>query len=99
GSAGREGLVTEALAEELGRALPARVYACGPRGMLAATAQMCADVGVPCEVSMEQWMGCGVGACLGCSVPASGDGERYLRVCADGPVFDGGDIAWDRILP
>lgn len=99
GSAGEEGLVTDVLATELGRHLPALVYACGPRGMLAAVARMCADVGVPCQVSMEQWMGCGVGACLGCVVPAAGDGEQYVRVCVDGPVFDGNDIAWDRMQP
>jgi len=99
GSAGEEGLVTDLLASELGRHLPDRVYACGPRAMLAAVAGMCADVGVPCQVSMEQWMGCGVGACLGCVVPAAGEEERYVRVCADGPVFEGGEIAWDRMQP
>lgn len=97
GSAGEEGLVTELLAAELGKQPPSRVYACGPAAMLAAVARMCTATGVPCEVSVEQWMGCGVGACLGCVVPAAGEGDSYLRVCADGPVFDGNEIAWDRM--
>lgn len=99
GSAGEEGLITEVLAAELGKQPPARVYACGPTAMLAVVARMCAATGVPCEVSLEQWMGCGVGACLGCAVPTAGDEEHYVRVCADGPVFAGNVIAWDRMQP
>jgi dihydroorotate dehydrogenase electron transfer subunit len=95
GSAGETGLVTDVLAPELERDRPQHVYACGPDGMLAAVARICRDAGVPCYVSMEQWMGCGVGACLGCAVPASAGG--YVRVCADGPVFDATEIDWERM--
>jgi len=97
GSAGEEGLITEVLAAEISERPPHRVYACGPKGMLAAVASICRVTGIACQVSMEQWMGCGVGACLGCVVPAAGAGEDYVRVCVDGPVFDADEIAWDRM--
>lgn len=93
GSAGERGLVTQVLAAEIERDRPDRVYACGPDAMLAVVAGMCAEAGVPCEVSMEQWMGCGLGACLGCAVAAAGGG--YVRVCTEGPVFDAAAINWE----
>lgn len=95
GSAGETGLVTEVLEREIARYRPDRVYACGPDGMLSAVASICASADLPCQVSMEQWMGCGVGACLGCAVPASGG--SYVRVCSEGPVFDSGEIDWERM--
>lgn len=96
GSVGETGLVTDVLEPELRRDRPAKVYACGPDGMLAAVARICAEAGVPCEVSMEQWMGCGVGACLGCAIPAAAGG--YVRVCTEGPVFDATQIDWERLM-
>jgi dihydroorotate dehydrogenase electron transfer subunit len=99
GSAGEEGLITQVLARELERGDAERVYACGPRAMLAEVARLCAECKLPGEVSMEQWMGCGVGACLGCVVPAAGGEEEYVRVCTEGPVFATTEIAWDRMQP
>lgn len=99
GSAGTRGLVTERLAQRL-QALreDTVVYACGPLPMLAATAQLCQDHQVPGYVSLERWMGCGVGACLGCVVPsARSGGPRYLRVCKDGPVFSATDVDWEAM--
>ncbi len=96
GSAGEQGLVTDVLVTEIGRDRPDMVYACGPDAMLAVVARICADAGVSCEVSMEQWMGCGVGACLGCAVPAAAGG--YVRVCTEGPVFAADEIAWERMV-
>ncbi|WP_025321349.1 dihydroorotate dehydrogenase electron transfer subunit [Deferrisoma camini] len=94
GSLGRTGLVTTPLEHALREAGgAARVYACGPMPMLRAVADLCARHGVGCEVSLEAHMACGVGACLGCVVPAAGGG--YLRVCKDGPVFRGEQIAWN----
>jgi dihydroorotate dehydrogenase electron transfer subunit len=61
--------------------------------MLAAVARLCAEAGAECYVSLERWMGCGVGACLGCVVPATG-ATRYVRVCKDGPVFRAADLDW-----
>jgi len=64
------------------------VFACGPEAMLKAVAEQCATAGaaagVPCYVSLERRMACGVGACLGCTVPTA-RGNR--RCCADGPIF------------
>ena len=67
----------------------AAVCACGPEAMLAVTAKKCAAAGVPCYVSMERHMACGVGACLGCTV-ATTKGNR--RCCADGPIFSSAEV-------
>jgi dihydroorotate dehydrogenase electron transfer subunit len=97
GSAGRRGLVTDLLRDELDRDAvlqPARhgqtgagatVYACGPAPMLEAVRALCAERGVPAQLALEAGMACGFGACYGCVVPAR---EGYLRVCVDGPVVD-----------
>jgi len=76
---------------------PARLYGCGPLPMLAALAGLAAERGWRASLSAEQWMACGVGACMGCALPRS-DGGGYLRACADGPVFEAGDIDW-RLRP
>ena len=96
GSAGDQGLVTDVLGPEIERSRPDLVYACGPDAMLAVVAGICARADVPCQVSMEQWMGCGVGACLGCAVPATAGG--YVRVCTEGPVFGAEEIDWERMV-
>ncbi len=98
GSIGEQGLVSEALARRLSAPFPGRrvVYACGPEAMLAAVGRLAAQQPVEAYVSMERWMGCGVGACLGCVVPSAlPEGERYLRVCTDGPVFPASAIDWE----
>jgi NAD(P)H-flavin reductase len=68
------------------------VYACGPEPMLRALAARCRAAAVPCYVSMERRMACGVGACLGCTVETRG-GNR--RCCADGPIFPAEEICFD----
>lgn len=93
GSCGARGLVTAALARELGRRAGAAVYACGPWPMLRETARLCRERGVPCQVSLEARMACGVGACQGCVVKGT---ASYLTVCHDGPVFDARAIDWDQ---
>ena len=97
GSAGEQGLITEFLPPQLERGAGC-VYACGPSPMLAEVARQCQTRAVPCFVSMEQWMGCGVGACLGCVIPTLAPGaDRYQRVCKDGPVFDASIIDWEAV--
>ena len=65
------------------------VYACGPILMHKAVAALCKAAAVPCFVSTEQRMACGVGACLGCTVKVHGSGgAQNRRCCADGPVFN-----------
>ena len=71
----------------------AEIFACGPNAMLAACAAYAEDTGIPCWVSMEQVMGCGVGACMGCVIRARESG-KYLRVCTEGPVFNAKDLQW-----
>lgn len=71
GSAGLRGLVTDLLAARLREAgpPPSAVYACGPRGMLVAVARRALEAGLRCQVSVEERMACGVGACAGCTWP------------------------------
>jgi NAD(P)H-flavin reductase len=72
------------------------VYACGPAPMLKAVAALCKAVAVPCFVSMEQRMACGVGACLGCTVKVHGNGgSQNRRCCADGPVFNAEELVFE----
>lgn len=67
------------------------VYACGPEPMLAGTVRLAADFGLPCQVSMERMMACGIGLCQSCAIeiqtPKS-DETEYKLCCKDGPVFD-----------
>jgi dihydroorotate dehydrogenase electron transfer subunit len=72
------------------------IYGCGPAPMLAALASLALERGWKASLSAEQWMACGVGACMGCALPRP-KGEGYLRACADGPVFDAADIDWKAI--
>lgn len=93
GSLGEPGLVTKLLERELARGEHGdAVYTCGPMPMLAAIARICGEARVPCQVSLEAHMACGVGACLGCVVP--GTRASYLRVCKEGPVFDAYEVRW-----
>lgn len=100
GSRGCRGTVVDAFRRErddIGR--PDRVYACGPLPMLRAAAELAAELGAPCQVSLEERMACGFGACMGCAVPVrSGAGASvFRRVCHDGPVFDAEALAWDEM--
>ena len=75
------------------------IYACGPRPMLARIKNMSKKYGVPCQISMEEKMCCGIGACLVCPCKTKDglgrDGWNYKRVCRDGPVFKADDIIFD----
>ncbi len=68
------------------------IYACGPHAMLAAVSRTAAEHSIPCYVSMEERMACGLGACMGCSIPMKTGG--YKRACKEGPVFDAREIDW-----
>ena len=100
GSLGEQGFVTEALKRRLdlieGKAT---LYACGPEGMLAAVAKIAAERGLPCQVSLEGYMACGVGACLGCVTPGRGHSPAtpdYRCVCTEGPVFEAAELKWEH---
>ncbi len=96
GSKGEKGLVTEGLGPALDglEAGSAEVIACGPRGMLSEVARLAGQRSLACQVSVEEIMACGVGACLSCAVPRAGGG--YFHACKDGPVFESADIDWER---
>lgn len=95
GSHGRKGLVTDLLEEALRSAAGAIVYACGPHAMLEATGAVVVPAGVPAQLSLESYMGCGIGACLGCVVKLrTADGWAYRRICVDGPTFAASEIVW-----
>lgn len=101
GSVGEKGRVIAPLE----RALAARaatddviIYACGPEGMLEATAHTAATYGRRCEVSVERIMGCGMGGCYSCIVPMK-DGKggfHHVRSCIAGPVLDAAQIVWAK---
>ena len=89
GSAGIPGRVTVPYAAAVGQQPPEIVCACGPVPMLRAVARTAAASAVPCRLSMETVMACGLGACLGCAVEPAETTGGYRHVCRDGPVFDG----------
>jgi dihydroorotate dehydrogenase electron transfer subunit len=65
------------------------VYACGPHAMLEAVVGVARRYGLPCQVSLEEFLACAVGGCAGCAVPVvTESGLAMKRVCVDGPVFD-----------
>ena len=103
GSIGHHGLVTDLLAGACELAGDCTVYSCGPHGMMSVTASTCRDRGIPCQVSLEEYMACGIGVCVGCVVelkpPEHGDGAvspylSYSRICVDGPVYDAERVQW-----
>ncbi|MDR3310693.1 MAG: dihydroorotate dehydrogenase electron transfer subunit [Oscillospiraceae bacterium] len=95
GSYGHGGTVAEPVRAALAERPFGAVFACGPRPMLRAVAEIAEERGVPCFVSLEERMACGVGACLGCAVKLkTADGEAVKRVCRDGPVFASGEVVW-----
>lgn len=94
GSLGYHGFVDELVRQELSQDWTYdAVLACGPKPMLKSVAKVAAEFGVPCQVSMEERMGCGVGACLVCATPMM-DGT-VKHVCKDGPVFNAREVDWD----
>jgi dihydroorotate dehydrogenase electron transfer subunit len=94
GTEGARGFVTELLTneEEYGNA-KAAIYACGPEPMLQSVSDYARERNLPCWISCERWMACGVGACMSCVVKTT---EGYQRVCCDGPIFNAADIIWSK---
>ncbi|MBF0619308.1 MAG: dihydroorotate dehydrogenase electron transfer subunit [Candidatus Omnitrophica bacterium] len=84
GSVGIQGRVSE-LFPKIDIASTTMMYACGPKPMMKAVAEFAKEKGLRGEASMEEIMACGLGACLGCSIPTT---KGYRTVCHDGPVFN-----------
>lgn len=89
GSYGKKGFVTTLLPELLKDGAYDGVAVCGPPIMMERVAAIAAERGIPCEVSLEKRMACGLGACLSCAVDTK-SGRR--KVCKDGPVFSAGEV-------
>ncbi|MBQ1808734.1 MAG: dihydroorotate dehydrogenase electron transfer subunit, partial [Selenomonas sp.] len=85
GSYGEKGFVTTVLPKLLQANDYDLVLVCGPEVMMKAVAKIASDHNIPCQVSLEKRMGCGLGACLSCSIDTT-NGQRK-KVCKDGPVF------------
>ncbi len=87
GSQGYHGLVTRLFEKRIGDKAPDMAFACGPPAMLREMAGISAARKIPCQVSIETIMACGMGACLGCAVKSHDDPGSYKHACRDGPVF------------
>lgn len=96
GSAGIKGLVIDPFGENVHSY--DQVYACGPKGMLNAVSQISMGAKLPVEVSLDERMACGLGACLGCIIYTEDDGKvEQKRCCVEGPVFDGSKVVWETV--
>jgi len=91
GSFGHKGFVTDVLTNITKTEKIAAIYTCGPTGMMKNVAKIAAEHNIPCQVSMEERMACGVGACVTCVCSVAG---INARVCKDGPIFDAQLVDW-----
>jgi dihydroorotate dehydrogenase electron transfer subunit len=92
GSLGYHGYVTQLLEKH---EPPGHLVGCGPEPMLKALAALATRWGVPCNLSLETPMACGIGICFSCVTRIkTAEGWDYRRVCVDGPVFDAATLAW-----
>jgi dihydroorotate dehydrogenase electron transfer subunit len=98
GSLGERGRVIVPLEAHLDAAPGSvRLYACGPEAMMHAVARIAAARSLDAEVSLDPWMGCGIGTCLACVVRVQGEDEprwKYRCACTEGPVFDSARVVW-----
>ena len=97
GSLGHRGRVTEVLKDLLSRSEgTARIASCGPEPMMQAVSKIAHEHNVPCEVSLETPMACGIGICFTCVAKIDqGDGTwDYRRTCVEGPIFESQSIVW-----
>ena len=111
GGMGFQGMITDMLKSFLhDRPNPSGLFACGPVDMLKAIAEIAKSKSIPCQVSLESRMACGLGACLGCVIRTKGKfplisqeatfhgwGVSFKLVCNDGPIFDSEEVDWGGI--
>ena len=109
GSLGQKGLVTVQVlgllwefngkVENSGQTMDGKLYVatCGPHKMMHRVTELCMNFEVPVEVSLEERMGCAVGACLGCVCTLKDEAGTLIhkKICQDGPVFRGEEVVWD----
>lgn len=103
GSYQYKGLVTDLLERVIKEGwLADQIFACGPKPMLKKINEIALKANIDYQVSLEERMGCGIGACLGCVCKIKTKGKKeekvkyeYKRVCVDGPIFEGSEVVWD----
>lgn len=89
------GFAIDYLIEDLDNYKTDCIYACGPLPMLKSVQKLALEKDIPCQISLEEKMGCGIGACLGCAVKTLSNSTitpQYMHVCKDGPVFNAKDV-------
>ncbi|MHC4291203.1 MAG: dihydroorotate dehydrogenase electron transfer subunit [Planctomycetota bacterium] len=101
GSAGYHGFVTDNVRHWLENnpvdPASSAVFACGPEPMLAGTARVAKDFNLPCQVSMERMMACGIGLCQSCAVEVKKNSDtEYQLCCKNGPVFNAEDVVFEE---
>ena len=106
GSQGNKGFITKlipSVIEDCDRESISQIYCCGPKSMMRVVAGLMVHYNLPSQFSLEEYMACGIGVCMGCAVKAADVGEsntpsqkRYLMVCKDGPVFNREEIDWNE---
>jgi len=92
GSTGFHGFITDFVSSKIKDFTNTEIFACGPNPMLHRVNLIAQKNKLPCQVSLETLMACGLGACLGCGVKAANTNIKYRYVCKDGPVFNSNDI-------
>ncbi len=94
GSQGHKGFINELVVKQLKEQKPDMLYACGPEAMLKEIQTLCKEYNVESQISLEERMACGVGACLVCACKLKKDktGHIYAKTCKDGPVFLGEEV-------
>jgi len=95
GSAGHQGPVTDLIGPLVAQSpLACRIVCCGPEPMMEKTAEVARQLGLPCQVSLETPMACGIGVCFSCVAKVRGVSGQwdYRRTCVEGPVFDAEDV-------
>lgn len=95
GSYGQKGFAIDFLKNDIENGKVDSIFACGPLPMLKAVRQLAIEKNIPCQISLEEKMACGLGVCLGCAVKtatSSDENPQYWHVCKAGPVFQAKDV-------
>lgn len=95
GTYGESGFAINFLKDDIEAGKIDCIYACGPLPMLKALRELAIEKDLPCQISLEERMGCGLGACLGCAVrtaDSTEDEPKYVHVCKQGPVFEANKV-------
>lgn len=91
GSYGKSGFAINYLKDDCKNNNIDAIFACGPLPMLKSVQQFAIENNIPCQISLEEKMGCGIGTCMGCAVKLAGQ-DKYSRVCKEGPIFEATEV-------